>query len=109
MQRRTAVHWVVEERQISERRACRIVQQTRTTQRRVLQGRTAIDEPIVHRLLELAESHPARILDTRTESWTLKLCGRILDTRILDTQFFQRDEMETVRSYDRTVWSVSSP
>lgn len=59
MQRRTAVHWVVEERQISERRACRIVQQTRTTQRRVLQGRTAIDEPVVHRLLELAESHPA--------------------------------------------------
>lgn len=49
----------MEDKLVSERRACRILEQVRTTQRRALQGRTVTDEGITQRLLELAEAHPA--------------------------------------------------
>lgn len=59
MQRRNAVSWAIEEMQVSQRRACRLLGQARTTQRRRLRGRTVTDDRITQRLLGLAEDHPA--------------------------------------------------
>lgn len=50
---------MVEDKQVSERRACRIVGQSRATQRRQLRGRTRSDSAVVSRLTALAEQHPA--------------------------------------------------
>lgn len=58
-QRRAAVDWAVEEKQVSQRRACRIAQQSRASQRRELRGRTVNDEGVERRLQSLAEAHPA--------------------------------------------------
>jgi len=49
----------MEDKQISQRRACRVLGQPRTTQGRELQGRTVTDDRITQRLMELAEAHPA--------------------------------------------------
>jgi len=42
---------------VSERRACRAIQQPRSTQRRVCRGRVRADEPVEQRLIELAYTH----------------------------------------------------
>lgn len=49
----------MEDKQISQRRACRVLGPSRTTQGRELQGRTVTDDRITQRLMELAEAHPA--------------------------------------------------
>lgn len=49
----------MDEKQISQRRACRITQQARATQRRQLRGRTVNDACVESRLQALAEAHPA--------------------------------------------------
>ncbi|WP_257385311.1 IS3 family transposase [Tahibacter caeni] len=49
----------MDEKQISQRRACRITQQPRVTQRRQLRGRTVNDACVESRLQALAEAHPA--------------------------------------------------
>jgi len=53
------VRWAVEDKQVSERRACRLLGQPRTTQRRTLEGRATVDDRITQRLIDLAENHPA--------------------------------------------------
>jgi len=53
------VHWAIEDKQVSERRACRLLRQSRSTQRRQLGGRTQTDDGVARRLAELAEAHPA--------------------------------------------------
>jgi putative transposase len=53
------VDWATEEKQVSQRRACRLVQQSRASQRRHLRGRTVNDERVERRLQALAEAHPA--------------------------------------------------
>jgi putative transposase len=57
-QRREAVGWLRDERAASERLACRIVQQSRATQRRLLRGKDQTSE-VEMRLLELARTHAA--------------------------------------------------
>lgn len=49
--------WLKEVRLISERRACRIVRQARTTQRRRCRGRVLFDAVAEARLIELAKAH----------------------------------------------------
>lgn len=49
----------MEDKQVSERRACRIVGQARATQRWELRGRSRLDSAVVSRLTALAEQHPA--------------------------------------------------
>ena len=58
MQRRDAVAWAMQDRQLSQRRACRVMKQPRGTQRRVLHGRTR-DDGVASRLVELANTHSA--------------------------------------------------
>jgi putative transposase len=58
MQRRAAVAWAMEDKQLSQRRACRLVKQPRGTQRRVLRGLRK-DDAVEARLVELANIHGA--------------------------------------------------
>lgn len=58
MQRRDAVAWTMQDRQLSQRHACRVLGQTRGTQRRTLQVR-AQDGAAESRLMELANAHGA--------------------------------------------------
>lgn len=53
------MRWAIEDKQVSQRRACRVLGQARTTQRRQLRGRSVTDARITQRLMELAEAHPA--------------------------------------------------
>jgi putative transposase len=56
MQRREAVAWAVDDKQLSQRRACRLMTQPRGTQRRILQG-PRDDGVVESRLVELANVH----------------------------------------------------
>lgn len=56
MQRREAVAWAVNDKQLSQRRACRLMTQPRGTQRRILQGPRE-DGVAESRLIELANDH----------------------------------------------------
>jgi putative transposase len=58
-QRREAVGWLRDEKAASERLACRIVRQSRATQRRRSRGRIAGAPEAEARLLELAQAHAA--------------------------------------------------
>jgi len=58
MQRREAVAWAMNDKQLSQRRACRVMSQPRGSQRRVLQGRQENDL-VESRLVELANVHGA--------------------------------------------------
>lgn len=58
MQRRQAVMWAREEKGLGERRACRLLNQPRATQRRGLRGRQT-DIAAEQALIELANAHPA--------------------------------------------------
>lgn len=58
-QRREAVGWLKDAKAVSERRACRIVQQVRSTQRRMLRGRLRPDVELEERLVTLAKAHRA--------------------------------------------------
>jgi putative transposase len=52
------VRWLVDTKSLSERHACRLMVQSRATQRRRCKGRVVIDTTIETRLLELAKAHP---------------------------------------------------
>jgi len=56
MQRREAVAWAMDDKQLSQRRACRLMAQPRGTQRRVLRESVEGDG-VESRLLELASTH----------------------------------------------------
>lgn len=58
-QRRETVGWLMDEKATSERRACRVMRQGRTTQRRVCRGRMRCDAKVETRLIELAKTYPA--------------------------------------------------
>ncbi len=58
MQRREAVTWAVSDRQLSQRRACRLLKQPRGTQRRVLNGLREAGV-VEERLVTLANNHGA--------------------------------------------------
>lgn len=58
-QRREAAGWLQEAKCTSERLACRIVRQSRATQRRRCDGRADKAPEAETRLLELAQTHPA--------------------------------------------------
>ena len=57
MQRRSAVHWAIAEKTVTERRACRVLGQSRSTQRRQGGRRVRIDPVVDERLLALASAH----------------------------------------------------
>lgn len=58
-QRREAVGWLREIGSVSERHACRLVRQPRSTQRRRLRGNVDRSPEAEARLVELAQTHPA--------------------------------------------------
>jgi len=58
-QRREAVGWLRESRDVSERKACHVMRQPRATQRRRLRGRVDKTPEAEARLLELAQAHSA--------------------------------------------------
>jgi putative transposase len=58
MQRREAVTWAMDDKGLSQRRACRVLRQARDTQRRVLLGRQE-DDTAEQRLVALANAHGA--------------------------------------------------
>jgi putative transposase len=56
---REAVDWLTQTKAVSERRACRVLRQARSTQRRALGGRTRVDLAVEERLVTLARTHGA--------------------------------------------------
>lgn len=59
MHRREAVHWLTQAKAVSERRACRVLRQTRSTQRRKQRRRMHSDPKLEDRLVALAKTHRA--------------------------------------------------
>lgn len=59
MRLREAVHWLTQTTAVSERRACRVLRQARSTQRRALDGRTRSDPAVEARLVTLAKANGA--------------------------------------------------
>ena len=96
-QRRNSVHWAIEDKQISQRRSCRVLGQARTTQRRQLRGRSVTDARITQRLIELAdEGAPTSQFERRIRA----ICGWALG----DTTPRGRVEMVNLLGDDWMLW-----